>query len=236
MNNKKPIIGITTSMSESFIHMKRTYFDAIFEAGGIPVFIPHTGGKEDAEKFLAFCDGVLFAGGNDVDPKHYGEEIAFDNVETTPLRDDFELALAELIKNDSRPVLGICRGEQLLNVAFGGSLYQHIDGHQQEEPGAQNLRKTAVKEGTLLHKLADKQEIFTNSFHHQAVKDVAPGFVASAFAEDGTIEAIEPENALTSERFILAVQWHPEMFFKTDETAKNIFDAFVGAAKKNAKC
>lgn len=231
MNNNRPIIGITTSMSESFIRMKRTYFDAIFEAGGLPVFLPFSGGAADAERYLSFCDGILFAGGGDVDPKHYGEAIKFDNVETVPMRDEFELTLAELIKNDTRPILGICRGEQLLNVAFGGSLYQHIDGHKQEEPGAQNLRRAVVKEGTLLHKLAGTSEIFTNTFHHQAVKDVAPGFVASAYAEDGTVEAIEPENALTSERFILAVQWHPEMFFGTDETAKNIFNAFVEAAK-----
>ncbi len=228
---KRPIIGITSSMADNFIRMKRTYFDAIVEAGGIPVFMPHSGGAADAEKFLSFCDGVLFAGGADVDPKYYGEAIAFDNVEVTPQRDDFELALGELLKKDSRPILGICRGEQLLNVAFGGSLYQHIDGHRQEESGTQNLRRAKVTEGTLLHSLVGKTEIFTNSFHHQAVKEVAPGFVAAAYADDGTVEAIEPENALASERFILAVQWHPEIFFKTDEAAKNIFKAFVEAAR-----
>lgn len=228
---KRPVIGITSSMSDSFIKMKRTYFDAVAEAGGIPVFLPHNGGAADAEKFLALCDGVLFAGGADVDPKYYGEEIAFDSVEVTPLRDDFELALAELLKNDTRPILGICRGEQLLNVAFGGSLYQHIDNHKQTEPGTQNLRTAKIVEGTLLHKLAGKNEIGTNSFHHQAVKDVAPGFVASAFADDGTVEAIEPEDQLTSSRFFLAVQWHPEIFFRTDEAAKNIFAAFINAAR-----
>ena len=150
---KRPIIGITSSMSDSFIRMKRTYFDAIVEAGGIPMFMPHNGGAEDAAKFAALCDGFLFAGGDDVDPKHYGEEVKFDNVETTPIRDDFELALVEVIKNDPRPILGICRGVQLLNVAFGGSLYQHIDGHRQTEPGSQNLRAAKVSEGTLLHKL-----------------------------------------------------------------------------------
>ena len=226
----KPVIGITTSMSDSFIKMRRNYFDAIVDAGGIPVFMPHTGGAEDAKRFLSFCDGVLFAGGDDVDPKHYGEEIAFDNVETTPARDEFELALAELIKNDSRPVLGICRGEQLLNVAFGGSLYQHIDGHRQEEKGAQNLRSAKIAEGTLLYRLAGEGEIKTNTFHHQAIKDVAPGFVVSAYAEDGTVEAIEP--AEQTDRFFLAVQWHPEFFYKTDECAKNIFKAFVAATKK----
>ena len=233
MNSEnKPIIGITSSMSDTFIKMRRNYFDAVLGAGGIPVFMPHNGGKEDAAKFLEFCDGVLFAGGDDVDPKHYGEEIAFDNVQTTPLRDDFELALAELLKNDSRPILGICRGEQLLNVAFGGSLYQHIDGHRQEESGTKNLRAAKVAEGTLLHKLAGTTDIKTNSFHHQAVKDVAPGFVVSARAEDGTVEAIEPEDQLASPRFFLAVQWHPEIFFRTDDAARNIFKAFIEAAKE----
>ncbi len=226
----RPIIGITSSMSDTFIKMRRNYFDAILNAGGIPVFMPHTGGKEDAEKFLEFCDGVLFAGGDDVDPKHYGEEIAFDNVQTTPLRDDFELALAELLKKTDKPILGICRGAQLLNVAFGGSLHQHIDGHRQEEKGAVNLRTAKVLEGSFLHEIVGESEIKTNSFHHQAVKALAPGFIACAVADDGTVEAIEP--AVKSNRFFLAVQWHPEYLFKHDEPAKKIFSAFVEAAKK----
>ena len=227
----RPIIGITSSMSDnSFIRMRRNYFDAILDAGGIPVFMPHNGGAEDAAKFLEFCDGVLFAGGDDVDPKHYGEEIAFDSVETTPLRDDFELALADLLKQTGKPILGICRGAQLINVAFGGSLYQHIDGHRQDERGAVNLRNAKVEAGSLLHEIVGEDEIKTNSFHHQAVKAVAPGFIASARADDGTVEAIEP--AEKSERFILAVQWHPEYLFKHDAPAKKLFHTFVDAAKK----
>ncbi len=232
-NEKRPVIGITSSMSGTFIRMRRTYFDAIVDAGGIPMFMPHNLCAEDAEKFVSLCDGFLFAGGDDVDPKHYGEEIAFDNVETTPLRDDFELALAELLKNDTRPILGICRGEQLLNVAFGGSLYQHIDGHRQEEKGVINLRTAKIKEGSFLHEIVGESEIKTNSFHHQAVKAVAPGFIASAVADDGTVEAIEP--AEKTERFFLAVQWHPEYLVKVDAPAKKIFDAFIEAAKKELK-
>ncbi len=231
-HQKRPVIGITSSMKDSYIRMKRSYFDAVADAGGIPMFIPFTGGAEEAEKLLALCDGVLFAGGNDVDPKFYGEEIAFDNVEVTPMRDEFELALAKLLENDTRPILGICRGEQVLNVAFGGTLYQHMEGHRQTEPGAQNLRPAAVTEGTLLHKLAGRSEILTNTFHHQAVKTVAPGFVASALAEDGIVEAIEPVGQAESDRFFLAVQWHPELFYKTDETARAIFKAFIDAARK----
>ncbi len=226
----RPVIGITSSMSDTFVRMRRNYFDAIVNAGGIPVFMPHTGGEEDAKKFLEFCDGVLFAGGDDVDPKFYGEEIKFDSVETTPERDVFELALAELLKNDTRPILGICRGAQLLNVAFGGTLYQHIDGHRQDERGALNLRAAAVTEGTLLRELAGESNIKTNSFHHQAVKDVAPGFTVAARADDGTVEAIEPTER--TDRFFLAVQWHPEYFYKTDDCANNIFKSFVEAAKK----
>ena len=229
-NEKRPIIGITSSMSDSFIRMKRTYFDAIVDAGGIPMFMPHNGGAEDAAKFAALCDGFLFAGGDDVDPKHYGEEIAFDNVETTPLRDDFELALVEVIKNDNRPILGICRGEQILNVAFGGSLYQHIDGHRQEELGRCNIRPAKVVEGSFLRSLSEGEDIMVNTFHHQAVKQVAPGFIVSARAEDGTVEAIEPE--VKTDRFFLAVQWHPEFFYRTDKTAENIFKTFVEAAKE----
>ncbi len=226
----RPVIGITSSMSDTFVRMRRNYFDAIVDAGGIPVFMPHNGGPEDAAKFLEFCDGVLFAGGDDVDPKHYGEEIAFDSVETTPLRDDFELALADLLKKTDKPILGICRGAQLLNVAFGGSLYQHIDGHRQDERGAVNLRTAKVEAGSFLHSIVGEDEIKTNSFHHQAVKAVAPGFIASARADDGTVEAIEP--AEKTDRFFLAVQWHPEYLFKHDAPAKKIFGAFVEAAKK----
>ncbi|MGM9641919.1 MAG: gamma-glutamyl-gamma-aminobutyrate hydrolase family protein [Eubacteriales bacterium] len=228
----RPVIGITTSMQDKYIRMNRAYFDAVLDAGGLPVFLPFSGGADDAARFLPLCDGIIFAGGVDVDPKHYGEEIKFDTVEVAPLRDEFELALAELIKGTDIPILGICRGEQLLNVAFGGTLHQHIEGHAQTEPGARNLRPARISEGTLLSRLAGKDEIFTNSFHHQAVKDVAPGMVAAAVAEDGVIEAVEPLGAAQSNRFFLAVQWHPELFYKTDTTASAIFKAFIEAARR----
>lgn len=227
----RPVIGITTSMQDKFIRMNRAYFDAVLDAGGLPVFLPFSGGADDAARFLPLCDGIIFAGGVDVDPKHYGEEIKFDTVEVTPLRDEFELALAQLIKDSDVPVLGICRGEQLLNVALGGTLHQHIESHAQTEPGARNLRHVKLTEGTLLSRITGKDELFTNSFHHQAVKDVAPGMVAAAVADDGIIEAVEPEGAAQSNRFFLAVQWHPELFYKTDAAARAIFAAFIEAAR-----
>lgn len=232
---KRPVIGITSSMSDNSIKMNRAYFDAVWNSGGLPVFLPFSKGASEAARFLSECDGVLFAGGVDVDPARYGEEIVGSGVEISPLRDEFELALSEMLKDDSRPILGICRGEQLLCVAYGGSLIQHLEGHRQSEGRGVYDRDATVVEGSLLYKLIGKTDIKTNSFHHQAVKELPDGFIASAFAPDGIIEAIEPPNAAESQRFILGVQWHPELFYASDEGSRAIFDAFIEAARREMK-
>lgn len=229
---KRPVIGITCSMSNGAVKLGRNYFDAIWAAGGIPVGLPYSGTAEAAKKFFASgeFDGILFSGGVDVDPHRYGEEITGANVEVSADRDEFELTMAELVKDTDLPILGICRGIQLLNVAFGGTLYQDIPGHRQEESGLIHERHANVTPGTLLRELVGQDHIFTNSFHHQAVKDPAPGFIVAARADDGTIEAIEP--AIRTERFILGVQWHPEIFHAIDETSFAIFRAFINACRK----
>lgn len=226
----RPVIGITSSMGNGAIRLGKYYFDAIWAAGGVPVGLPYTGCAADAKKFAesGIFDGILFSGGVDVDPHRYGEEITGANVEVSAERDEFELTLAELIKNTDLPILGICRGIQLMNVAFGGSLWQDIPGHKQEEGGSFHERHANVVPGTLLRELVGHDDIFTNSFHHQAVKVPAPGFIVAARADDGTIEAIEP--AVRTDRFILGVQWHPERFHDIDSTSGNIFRAFVNAA------
>jgi putative glutamine amidotransferase len=222
-------------MKDVSIKMNRAYFDAVWGAGGLPVFLPFSGGKADARKYAGECDGFIFAGGVDIDPARYGEQITGEGVEVLPMRDEFELALAEILKDDPRPILGVCRGEQLLAVVYGGSLIQHLDGHRQSEGRDVYDREAKVFVGSLLYKLIGKENTRTNSFHHQAVKDVPDGFVVSAVAPDGIIEAIEPVGAVDSERFILGVQWHPELMYAHEESARAIFAAFVDSARKFVK-
>ena len=236
MGKTRPVIGIATSMNDakSRIILNHSYFKAIWGAGGLPVGLPFALGAEDAEKFFASgeFDGFLFAGGCDVHPSEYGEEITADNVECVEERDSFELALARLLLPTDIPVLGICRGVQTLNVAFGGTLVQDIPGHRQEEPGKERPEPVDIVKGSFLYGLIGSEKGCVNSFHHQCVKDVAPGFVASAYStSDGIIEAIEP--ATRTERFLLGVQWHPELFYNVDASSNAIFDAFVNACRKS---
>ncbi len=228
---KRPIIGIAPSQSDGKIKMNTAYADAILDAGGVPVFLPYTTDPDRIAMYTELCDGLLFAGGVDVHPKYYGEEIAFDSVEVLDARDEFELALFPAYFATKKPIMGICRGIQSINVALGGSLIQHIDGHAQkkDEDGYPMPRKATVVPGTKLHGIVGQETLRTNSYHHQAVKMPAPGAVIAARSDDGVIEAIEyPEHP-----FLVAVQWHPELFYKKDEAAATLFRAFVGAANRS---
>ena len=236
---RRPVIGITCSMNDqaSRLYANRSYFNAIWRSGALPVFLPFTDGAEAAREFFrarAF-DAFLFSGGVDVDPAHYGEQVTGDGVEICEKRDEFELELAKILLFEcpGLPVLGICRGAQLLNVAAGGTLYQDIPGHRQAEPGSEGPFEAAVKKDSELCRITGKTRISINSFHHQAVKDAAPGFAITATSADGIPEAIEPEKP--GGRFLLAVQWHPELMYSSSPDARAIFDAFVSAASAGAR-
>lgn len=235
MSEKRPLIGLTTSMNEGATETrtKTSYLNAIIDAGGLPVILPFDRGAEGAD--LVFdefgLDGILFTGGVDVDPVHYGEKITADNVVTCEKRDEFEFRLARRAIQDKIPILGICRGSQLLNVSLGGTLWQDIPGHQQKEADFICTHAVKINDGTVLRSLSSSDVIPVNSFHHQAVKDVAKGFCTCAFsASDGIVEAIEPIEK--TDRFFLAVQWHPERYYREDPSARALFDAFVSAAKR----
>ena len=228
MQNKRPLIGITTSRSSSGkIHMSQNYFNAVYDCGGIGVFLARTTDPSRLRSYAEEFDGFIFSGGVDVDPAYYGESVAFDSVEIDKERDDFEFALFREVIATGKPILGICRGEQLSNVVLGGSLHQHIEGHRQSELNSVCHQPVKIVPGTRLHAIVGKTDVYTNTFHHQAVKAVAPSLIASAYAEDGTVEAVES----ATHPFLLAVQWHPEMFYHENDEAKRIFDAFLDAAK-----
>ncbi len=225
---RKPVIGITASYSESGrISMSPAYVDAIRENGGIGCLLSRPTDPAALAALAEDLDGLLFAGGDDVDPARYGETISHPSVSITPARDAFELALFDAFIKTGKPILGICRGIQLLNVALGGSLHQHIDGHRQTPtPGSQPTQTVTVKAGTRLSALAQMEgALAVNTFHHQAVKVPGSGAVVTARAEDGTIEAIEvPEHP-----FLIGVQWHPELFWRTSPPMQRLFAGFVAA-------
>ena len=225
---KRPTIAITTSYtSDEFIRMRPTYFNAVWAAGGIPCYLAHTTDEERLAQYAADFDGFIFAGGDDVDPARYGEQISYDSVEITAERDAFELALFRHVVATGKPIFGICRGIQLINVAMGGSLYQHIDGHSRPWFGGDPYHIVRLTSDTpLSHAAEGAATIRVNSFHHQAIKALAPGLRAIATSDDGLCEAVcAPDHP-----FLVAVQWHPEAMAAKDETARRLFEIFVERA------
>jgi len=233
-----PTIAITASYANGRISMNDRYFGAVFAAGGIPSFLgrDRSAAGEVAERY----DGFIFAGGADVNPSYYGEAVCHESVEIDDARDVYELALFDAVMRTNKPIFGICRGLQLINVALGGSLYQHIDGHRQSEGYDHRGRRVRVTEGSPLAEILRKDEsvrktepdpavITVNTFHHQAVKRLAPALCEAAVCDfDGMIEAA----GMPEHPFLLAVQWHPELYAHLDETAAALFRGFVRASNR----
>lgn len=224
---RKPLIGISCSRSSSGSTLLATsYTEAVAKAGGVPVVIPTVASREEADGVVAALDGIIFSGGEDVNPAWYGEAILNETVKIDAVRDHSDSLLARAALDSGKPILGICRGEQLLNVIMGGSLYQDIPaqipqtiGHS---GGASN--KIGLEGESILSRLYGADSLEVNSFHHQAVKDPAPGIRITARSDDGVVEAYEKGR-------IWAVQFHPEKMLQLgDEKWLKLFEAFNKAS------
>lgn len=243
----RPLIGISCSMGQAIYSMTQdnipqlqhrlgdSYVKAVTQAGGVPVLLPNNLDVSTVEEIAAGLDGFMLSGGGDVDPALFGERANAQLGTVTPRRDDFELALTRyLLEKTEKPVLGICRGIQVMNVAMGGTL--HID-----LPSAgkmchslnmypRNVRTHDVQAmpGTRMVEIMGGYDGRVNSFHHQAIRDVADCFTVSAVsADDEVVEAVEQPG----ERFVVGVQWHPEELTEFPES-RNLFRRFVEAAQK----
>lgn len=232
----KPVIGVMPLVDKEreSLWMLPGYFDVISEAGGLPVMLPLTVNARDIGQLVDKCDGLLFSGGHDVSPEMYHEAPDARLGEICTERDRMEqIALAKALAKD-KPILGICRGIQLINAALGGTLYQDLSGmhpsetnHRQERPYDTPSHKVSLVPGSPLAILTGEETLQVNSCHHQAIKDLAPDLTAMAYAPDGLIEAVYGMNY----RFLWAVQWHPEFSFRKDPVSVHIVKAFVSCCR-----
>lgn len=242
-SDHRPLIGIPSASLEPppnpgapYFQFNGNYPAALAASGALPVVIPINLPEEVLWEIFRRLDGLCFAGGVDVAPAEYGEDPHPALGKVDGPRDRAELVLARWALEADLPVLGICRGIQLLNVAAGGSLYQDIPAQLPgslthniklaQSPWERPTHRVRVAEGSRLAEILGVSELMTNSFHHQAVKQPGPGFSAVAWAEDGIVEGIEDPRR----RFAVGVQWHPEGMFRTDPLAQRVFAAFVAAA------
>ncbi|MFW6022733.1 MAG: gamma-glutamyl-gamma-aminobutyrate hydrolase family protein [Halanaerobiaceae bacterium] len=234
MNNKKlkKLIGITSNHTESYREyiLNACYAEAIIAAGGLPVILPVSSNKIVIEEYVNKIDGLLLTGGSDIDPLIYGENPLPGIRGIDPLRDGFEIDLVRYARKKKLPILGVCKGCQVLNISFGGTLYQDIASqldnvlkHNQEAPRWYATHRVNIRKDTVLHEIIGKTTIKVNSIHHQSIKNISPSFNISAEADDNIIEAIEYK----TDDFIMGIQWHPETMWKNSDDNYRIFQYFI---------
>ena len=240
----KPLIGVSpdfhienrpdTGDKEPTYFLRARYLRAIEEAGGVPLILPFVTGPA-LRRLLGSLQGLLLTGsGSDLPPTLYGERKRYGYTVMSHQRSHCEIEMARLAVKTHQPLLGICGGMQSINVALGGTLFQDIPAqvpsalqHQQKTKATRHCHAVQVKPKSLLDRIIGTKTFRVNSSHHQSVKDVAPALRASALAPDGVIEAIESSD----HPFLLGVQWHPEFLYERDPLARQLFLAFLKAAK-----
>ena len=232
----KPIIGMLAQIDdERTSKIVNAYTNAIESSGGIPILLPYVKNEETIESFVNMCDGFLFSGGVDIAPARYGEETKPTCGQIQLYRDELEFKIFDKIIKTHKPILAICRGIQIINVALGGTLYQDIPTEidtqllhkRQSDDSPVPMHSVKIIEGTPLFDLIGNVTMNANSYHHQAIKDLGHGLKVMALAEDGIIEAAY----LDSERYIRAYQWHPEKIYDTSADNRLIFDDFIKACR-----
>ena len=230
----KPIIGLVPLIdaARDSLWMLPGYMEGVADAGGLPMMLPLTENGGDLDRLCALCDGLLLTGGQDVSPALYGQTPLPECGETCPRRDAMETGLLRRAMALDMPVLGICRGIQFVNAALGGTLWQDLPSqrpsavcHRQKPPYDAPAHTVAVLPDTPLYRLLKTDTLAVNSYHHQAIRDLAAPLEAMALSPDGLIEAVRHPG----QRFLWAVQWHPEFAYRSDPAARAVFRAFVSA-------
>jgi putative glutamine amidotransferase len=238
----RPIIGLTpdeatppTPFAVPRYELKRAYADAVLAAGGLPLVLPYSDDPEVLAQLIAMIDGLVVTGGAfDVPPALYGEAPREGLGALKPGRTTFELALIRAALDQRLPLLGVCGGMQILNVALGGSLYQDIGAdvpgalaHEQKTDRQTPAHPVLVRPGSLLARACGEGTLAVNSTHHQSVRRLGAGLIASASSSDGLAEAIE----LPAAAFVLGVQWHPELLVQSVPAHLGIYRSLVAAAR-----
>lgn len=238
----KPIIGVTVDKISSDGHgyekINECNLKALIKSGAIPLMLPITGDDELIDDYLNIVDGLYFSGGSDINPLIFGEDPIKQLGEIDYCRDEFEIKLFKKAAEKNMSILGICRGEQVINVASGGNLYQDIyiqkNGVNGHSPKFSSIgyayHSVKIMKDSMLYSALKTEEINVNSFHHQSIKNLAQGFKITALSADGIIEAIESVN----HSFIMGIQWHPELMFERYPEFLKIFELLVKAAAKKA--
>jgi putative glutamine amidotransferase len=239
-HSKQPIIGISSgyALASSGIQvcqLSDAYPTAVSQAGGIPVVIPLGLSEQKLKRLLEKLDGVIISGGGDIDPEHY-HGIAHPRIyDISPERDMQEFTLVGLTLEMDKPLLGICRGAQVINVVQGGTLYTHVADQKLQAlkhdwfpdyPRDRRSHTVSLEEGSKLGKIYAEDEIHVNSLHHQGIFELGKGLIATGVAPDGLVEAVE----VPAVRFAVGVQWHPECL-PDDVGSQNLFSAFIQACQ-----
>lgn len=234
----RPIIGITTAIEEKNMSLRPHYIEAVTDLGGVPLLLAKNDDEQSIKEQIDVLDGLYLTGGKDINPSTYDEEPHPKLEAVEHGRDEYEIEVIKHAYKRGIPILGICRGSQLLNSLTDGTMYQDLEAQYEGEDLIQHKQKSnrdylqhsvLIEEGSRLHKIVGTDKIRVNSHHHQANKDVDnKDFIVSGRAPDGVIEALEG----TGNIFIMGLQFHPEDSYKFDEPSKKILEAFLSEAQQ----